>query len=43
MKTKNGKPGHGYVMKASKMASSFAKYGWGLIKAQQGSKTLKVE
>lgn len=38
MKTKNGKLGHGYVMKASKMASSFAKYGWGTYKSAAGIK-----
>lgn len=31
-KTKNGRPGEGYVMKASKMASSFAGRGWGTYK-----------
>ncbi|MFR8999501.1 MAG: hypothetical protein ACLVIY_02745 [Anaerobutyricum soehngenii] len=42
MKTKNGKPGHGYVMKASKMASSFAKYGWGTYKSAAGIKDFKT-
>ena len=42
MKTKNGKPGHGYVMKASKMASSFAKYGWGTYKSAAGIKDFKA-
>ena len=42
MKTKDGKPGHGYVMKASKMASSFAKYGWGTYKSATGIKDFKA-
>ena len=31
-KTKNGKQGQGYVTKASKAASTYAKYGWGTYK-----------
>ena len=42
MKTKNGKLGHGYVMKASKMASSFARYGWGTYKSAAGIKDFKA-
>lgn len=31
-KTKNGKPGEGYVTKSSKVASSYASHGWGTYK-----------
>ena len=34
--------GHGYVMKASKMASSFARYGWGTYKSAAGIKDFKA-
>lgn len=41
-KTKNGKPGEGYVMKASKMAYSFAKRGWGTYKKASSVKDWKA-
>ena len=41
-KTKTGKkPGEGYVMKASKIASAYAKYGWGTYKKAKKVKNWK--
>lgn len=41
-KTKNGKPGDGYVIKASKIASAYAKYGWGTYKKAVAVKDWKA-
>lgn len=40
-KIKNGKSGEGYVMKASKTASVYAKYGWGTYKKAKAVKDWK--
>ena len=40
-KTKNGKQGQGYVTKASKVASTYAKYGWGTYKKAKSVKNWK--
>lgn len=41
-KTKNGKQGEGYVTKASKAASVYAKYGWGTYKKAKAVKDWKA-
>lgn len=41
-KTKNGKAGEGYVIKASKAASTYAKYGWGTYKKARKVKDWKA-